>query len=310
MYKLKQIPEDFVVDEVNNFDFNDNDEYAYYLLKKVNYNTLDAINRVCEAWNINPKFVNFAGTKDKVAITTQYISISRGPKKDLELKDISLKYVGSKKERLNLGVLIGNNFRITVRNIKSAPKVKSVFVNYFDTQRFGVNNDNQIVGKHLLKSEFKEACSIIAETTPYLTNRPNDYVGALRSIPKKLLKLYLHAYQSSLWNKAAGEVIKNDVKTDNLEIIGFGTEFENEKVKHIYEKIMDEEQITFRDFINPALREISEEGTTRELFVTPKDLEISELSDDELNPGKLKIVLTFFLPPGAYATNIVKQLFE
>ena len=34
----------------------------------------------------------------------------------------------------------------------------------------------------------------------YLEKNKNDYIGALRLIPKKILWLYIHSYQSYLWN--------------------------------------------------------------------------------------------------------------
>ena len=310
MYQLKQIPQDFIVKEINNLRFSETGQYSYYLLKKTNYNTIDAIKKISEYWNIDDKFFNFAGTKDKVAVTEQYISISKGPKKDLSLKDIELNFLGCGVERLNLGALIGNYFEITVRNIESQPKKKELFLNLFDSQRFGRNDDNHVVGKFILKGKFKEACELIDETKAFLEKTPNNFVGALRLIPKKTLKMYVHAYQSFLWNKVALEIKDKVDKTSKLELIGFGTKFSNSDVKKIYEKIMVEEGITFRDFINRSIPELSEEGTTRDLFVKTSDLSIGEITDDELNIDKKKVLITFSLPPGAYATNVIKELFK
>ena len=37
MYKIKQIPEDFVVKEIKKLKFKDKGSYSYYLLKKRDY---------------------------------------------------------------------------------------------------------------------------------------------------------------------------------------------------------------------------------------------------------------------------------
>ena len=44
MYKIKQIPEDFQVKELIKLNLKKQGKYKCYLLKKKNYNTLDAIN--------------------------------------------------------------------------------------------------------------------------------------------------------------------------------------------------------------------------------------------------------------------------
>lgn len=310
MYKLKQIPEDFKVYEINNLKFNDSGQFSYYVLRKKNYNTIDAVKNVCDYFRIDDKYANFAGAKDKIAITEQYISISKGPKSDIELKDLSLKYVGSGVERINLGALDGNYFEIVVRNVDSIPKAKKLFLNLFDSQRFGRNNDNHIVGKLILKGKYKEACELIDETKNFLLNQPNNFVGALRNLAKKVLKFYVHAYQSFLWNLAANELSKEFKTNIKLPIIGFGTKFDDKKIKMIYEKIMSDENITFRDFINRSIPELSEEGTIRDMYITVNDLVIGDLENDELTPDSKKILLKFTLPPGSYATNVVKELFD
>lgn len=309
MYKIKQIPEDFIVNEINKLNLTENGQYSYYLLKKTDYNTNDAINVIADKFKIKPKFINFAGTKDKVAITSQYISINRGPRKSLNLKDIALEFIGQGNERLNLGNLIGNEFIITVRNIDKLPKLKSEFINYFDEQRFGVNKNNHIIGKHIIKCEFDKACILIKETKPFLLLKPADFVGALKSIPKQILRLYLHSYQSDLWNLAAEKLSKKTKTQINLPIIGFSTSFKDKDIKEIYEPILEKENIKLTDFIIRQLPHMSLEGDLRELYIMPTNLKISKLLDDELNPNKKKAVLSFSLSKGAYATNIIKQLF-
>ena len=74
MYKIKQIPEDFIVKEINDIILNNDGKYSYFLLKKKNYNTLNAIKAIAKKLKINEKDIGFAGNKDKEAVTKQTIS--------------------------------------------------------------------------------------------------------------------------------------------------------------------------------------------------------------------------------------------
>ena len=84
MYTLKKQPEDFNVREVMDLKLSPQGQYSYYLLKKRNYTTERAVQRVSEMLHIPRKIINFAGNKDKVAVTEQYISINKDIKKEFK----------------------------------------------------------------------------------------------------------------------------------------------------------------------------------------------------------------------------------
>lgn len=311
MYQIKQIPDDFVVKELSELKFKEKGSYSYYLLKKIEYTTVAACNLVAEKLRIKPKYINFAGTKDKKAVTEQFISIQNGPKKDLKLKDIELKFLGKGDERLNLGKLQGNAFEITVRNLDkvNVSRIEKI-PNYFDEQRFGKNKNNHIIGKHIIKKQFKEACEQIPELGDYLEEKPNDYVGALRSLDKQVLRMYVHAYQSWLWNKTAEQLIKEEKKNNiKLPILGFETELEGNLLK-IIKPILEAEKLSLRDFIIRQIPELSNGGTERDLFAEVKNLKINKPEADELNNGKKKVKISFELQKGSYATIVIKELFS
>jgi tRNA pseudouridine13 synthase len=71
---------------------------------------------------------------------------------------------------------------------------------------------------------------------------------------------------------------------------------------------MKGEKLKQEDFIMRKIPELSSEGNSRSMFVEVKDFKVS-YSKDELNKGKLKAVLDFKLPPGSYATMVVKKMF-
>ncbi len=222
MYKIKQIPEDFVVKEVNNIKLKENGNYSYFILKKKNYTTEKAVSTIAHYLEINRKNIGYAGSKDKNAITEQMISIQGFNKtKGIKLKDIELIYKGKGDERISLGDLNGNEFIITVRNLnKENIKINSKTIsipNYFDEQRFSKNN--YLVGKSILKKDFKKAVDLILkdssektsgfeeDVNKHISRSPNDFIGAIKKIPKKIRMMYVHAFQSLIFNKTVSELI-------------------------------------------------------------------------------------------------------
>ena len=318
MCKIKQIPEDFVVKEIPTKEFNekikDKGHYTYFILKKINYNTEKAIQELSDYFRIQRKWFGYAGNKDKIAITEQYCSV-KAKIKNIRIKDIEVKVIGYGNEPISLGDLKKNYFEITVRNIDKKPKKLDKVINYFDEQRFGINKNNHLIGKDIIKGNFKEAINKILSNNPelkdFIDKNPTNYIGTLRKLPKKILLLYIHSYQSYLWNKTVNEYLQCKYNSEEkIPIVGFGTEIKNKILKQIIEDIMKEEDITYRDFIIKQLPELSQEGSERDLFVKVKDLKIGELEKDDLNPGKNKVKFSFYLDKGAYATNVIKEIFR
>lgn len=345
MYKIKQIPEDFKVIELPERKFLTEGPYQVWKLTKKNYNTEDAVQQICRALRLPRKFISYAGTKDRNAVTEQFITIKNKSKEtieNIELKDITLEYQGCLKSPLSLGELKGNKFIITIRNISSAQLKKlkrdtkqspESFPNYFDEQRFQKNNAE--IGKLLVKGNFEEAYKILKEDYQYgellknhVVSNKNEYINAIRQIPKKILKLYIHSYQSLLWNKTLQTMLNPEdqpptaehrpsntddrpLGPDCLPLIGFGTETEDEQTEKIINKIMQEENIDERDFIIREIPELSAEGTKRKTIAEIKNLKIHEAETDELNTDhKYKIKLEFELDKGSYATMAIKYLLK
>ena len=124
MYKIKQKPEDFCVEEIMSLNL-DKGDYTYFLLEKKNFNTRDALKIIAKALRINDKRFNVAGIKDKIAVTKQYVSVFKvNPERlsKLKFKNIKIKVLGKGSERLRLGQLDGNRFKIIVRNLDKQRK--------------------------------------------------------------------------------------------------------------------------------------------------------------------------------------------
>jgi len=323
MYKIKQLPEDFIVKEVSNIVIIGEGDYNYFLLKKKNYTTFRALEKIANALHIPLKHIGFAGNKDKRAITEQVVSV-KGINREIKLKDIQLKFLGKGDKPVSLGDLEGNEFIITVRNLtqkeieRFQKKIKQIAIpNYFGEQRFSKNNE--LIGRCIVKKDFKKAIELILksnsdynnEIKEHLLKNENDFIGALRKIPKKLLKLYIHSYQSFLWNLTVKEFIeRKGLKKISIPIIGFGTEIKDKEINEIISKIMKKENIDYRDFIIRELPELSVEGKEREIIVKPNNFKVDSIGKDEPNKGKNKVVLSFRLPKACYATVVVEWLFS
>ncbi|RLM86859.1 hypothetical protein C2845_PM04G28890 [Panicum miliaceum] len=144
-------------------------------------------------------------------------------------------------EGLVLDQLKGNRFAITLRNVvaESDDVIKAAvdglskngFINYYGLQRFGSGSvPTHFVGAALLRGDWKHAVSLILGTRVHykghgdidvalsgiprhltveramlqrLKKYPGNYLQALMAIPKTLRLMYVHSYQSYLWNHAA-----------------------------------------------------------------------------------------------------------
>jgi tRNA pseudouridine13 synthase len=309
-YTIKQSPEDFIVDEIINLKLEDNGRYSYFLLKKRNWNTEDTIQKSAFALHVQRSRINACGNKDKIAVTTQYISVENlnsSMRTNQNIGEIELRYVGQGNIRMNLGSHDGNRFQIIVRDFEGTPKKDVTRIkNYFGSQRF--SNNNHLVGRAIIKKDFKKASELILENhgehewivKEHLEKNPNDFVGAMRKIPKKIMSLYINSYQSFIFNSIAKELdFEENIK---IPLIGFGTVIPDKSVKPLLEKIMEEEQIIFRDFIIRQFPEISSEGIERELYMEVKDFRIERIGEKDYS-------VSFILGKGSYATTVVEYVF-
>ncbi len=336
MYTLKQLPEDFIVREVSPVKPKPSGKYLYLKLTKKNWNTLDAVKKIAAILNIPEKKIGFAGTKDRNAITEQVISVEFGDKRKIaaiQIQDISLAVLGHGDEPISLGDLQGNEFEIVVRNLESDVAIKPITQteNYFDEQRFG--KYNAVIGKHILKKEFAEACRLIDNhlVQKHLLEHPHDYVGAMKRLPVRLLRMYVNAFQSLLWNETVAEFLKQKyslyrevpynqgsfvfvdgvVPGVQVPLLGFtGWDNNDEKVKGILQSLMHKYALEPSDFIIRQIPELSMEGGMRVVAVKVENLMIGNAEQDELNQGKWKVKLSFQLGKGSYATMVVRKMFS
>ncbi len=322
MYKLKELPEDFVVEEIFDRKLGDSGKYIICSLKKTNRNTIAVIDEISRKLKTS---VGFAGVKDRKAITTQYISVKdtdsfntknkmAGKIENLRINNALIKIIGYSNEPISLGDHSGNLFSITIRNLdqeeqnklkKSLAKTEIKFINFFGEQRFG--RANLGVAKAILKRDFKTACSLLdqKEAKEYLERNPTDHLGAIRAVQKNLVNMIINSYQSHLWNLCAEKFSDEKIPT-----AGFGIEFENPKIEEFYENEMKKDGIKMRDFIIREIPNLSTEGVLRNRIAIAEDVKVVEEENDELFEGRRKVKIEFFLCSGSYATVFIDSLFS
>ncbi|MDO8660654.1 MAG: tRNA pseudouridine(13) synthase TruD, partial [Candidatus Woesearchaeota archaeon] len=253
--------------------------------------------------------IGFGGLKDKQAITTQFFSlrkISVQAVKQLKIPGTEIISIGTSAKPIFIGAHEGNKFRIVIRDIDEQPLMPKILINLFGEQRFSTNNAE--IGRCIVKKDFKTAAKLASEqhacVRESLANNLADAVGALHSIPRKILQIYISAFQSLLWNRAA-LVCATKKHKETLPLPGFSMQ-EEECIC----AVMQQEKLTSRDFVIPQIPELSAEGGERSLFLDSQNLRINSLELDELHIGRKKCILEFTLQKGAYATEVVRQMFS
>ncbi len=230
--------------------------------------------------------------------------------------------------------------------------------NYFGEQRFGSAGSNHLAGKYFLKGDFESALheilvkdikteegkkasefidknwknwkqcinhvpkyqSLEKAILNHLINVPNDFAGAFRVLSKNLRRIFIHAYQSYIWNlslSAELEKLKHfkinianqllavpleSFESKNLSIIGYDTKLDDSLFSRTSLKLLKHDKLTVDDFKLPRMPELAAAGDKRVSKVFPKQLKIEKKKD--------AFQVSFSLDKGAYATVVLKALFS
>jgi len=290
-------------------------EYLHFTLVKRNWNTIKSIRHIARRLHVSLKRFGYSGMKDKKAITAQRVSAWKIDGKRLlrlKIKDLWIKDVKFSNKRITLGEASGNRFTVVIRKIpmnKSQiyPKIKKFgeltsnegIPNFFGPQRFGRSGDNVKIGLAILNGNLKLATDhLLHKIEPYinegeiqkvpdifwpekavylhLMSHPNDHAGALRRIPKKLLRIFTHSVQSQKFNDKLKEAILKGNIPETIQVQGFK--------------------------IN-KMPELSTRTISRKSYLFAKEFKIMKVED-----GIAKI--QFILDKGQYATTFISYLVD
>ncbi|MDE9541062.1 tRNA pseudouridine(13) synthase TruD [Xenorhabdus bovienii] len=338
---FKSKPEDFRVKEVPyliNSTLTGNGAHQYFVVHKKNHETFDVVSVLSSYFNIKKEYINFSGLKDKDGITEQLVSIKKTDDNQLSTAGFNDRYYKSEEEEkyiyltntgitgdaLSIASLHGNTFDIVVRSIEETTSKKFFgketinfsFINYYDTQRFGVpgkEKKTHKIGEALINEKYDLAIEMINDLEDgeeFKNNPVKNREDLYERIDKRKLAFYLSSYSSYEWNIALQKMIARKIDNDKL----------------IYDQVDDIPYIYLRDskdlfsLINEDIdykykRYIIKNGEIEGTEINrPVIIQVfircSEPEVDELYNGKYKCRFRFYLPSGGYATMAIRQLLQ
>ncbi|MEM7351097.1 MAG: tRNA pseudouridine(13) synthase TruD [Acidobacteriota bacterium] len=320
MPRIRFAPEDFRVEEKLLYPLDGSGPHAYLQIEKRLSNTDDIARSLAEALGIARREVGYAGRKDRVAVTRQWFSV---PGNLAERVD-TWEHPGARivdrdwhSERLRVGQLSGNRFRLRVRDVdddagKHAAERLEILSrlgmpNRFGRQRFGRDGRNaergaRILAKGRIRGNRRKAWLMLSALQSAVFNR----VLELRQAPLDALLTGDVAF-----THATGETFLVGEPPDperlaRFELSPTGPMFGTKMLWPRGETVEVERQAMVELGLNDPRRldlprGLRLFGDRRPLRVQPRAAH-SALSDDEL-------LLEFELPAGSYATVLLEELF-
>lgn len=171
----------------------------------------------------------------------------------------------------------------------------------------------------------------------HLVHHSDDFLGALVRLRPELRILYLSAYQSDLWNRllahwlrlhcAPTQLIDVPLRRGSLpmhhslddhqrcELANLLLPLPTARMpleaadprKPLLDAVLAEDGLELSQLKVKGCRELFFSKGERAALCLPTELK-HEVADDELHAGKKKLILSFKLPRGSYATLIVKRI--
>ena len=169
-----------------------------------------------------------------------------------------------------------------------------------------------------------------------LREDPTDFKGAFLHIDHRLRMMVLFELQSYVWNEGVKRYLGARIKAAELIGIRYQAgalvfpralplDLARELHAATYPLLAPDTKFKDDRFRTTAISALSSQGLTleqlkvadtplffkheeRPMFVLPGKLRMNEARPDDLNRGRMKVNLSFTLPPGAYATLVVRRV--
>ena len=166
--RIKERPEDFLVDEQPSYDPSGTGEHIYLGIQKRMVTHQELVAALCAHFRVGEAAIGCAGMKDRVAVARQTVSIHvPGPDpRNLHLRHERIEVLWARRHsnKLRPGHLKGNRFAIRVRGIPATAALEahrrmsalaaSGVPHLFGPQRFGYRSNNHLLGWHLLQRDW------------------------------------------------------------------------------------------------------------------------------------------------------------
>lgn len=332
--EIKRAPEDFVVDEIPAYAPSGTGDHVYVHFRKRGLNTDEVVRAITRATGVEARECGVAGMKDKVAVTTQWISVlGRDPSLEariraLAIEGVEILEVSRHGNKLRTGHLAGNRFQLVVRGIApesieaalaSFSRIASEGVpNAFGAQRFGRFGDNHERARAWLTGK---------ERAPGDARLRRLHFSALQS---KIFNAVLEErVRDGTWNvpidgdllkkeDSGGVFLCSDVQLDREraargEVCPTGP-IVGDKMRQPERGAYDLEQriaLPFIEGIDLRRARSLGEGTRRplRLMVTETLAELMNSEGESAEQGAA-LRVRFVLPKGSYATTVLANVFD
>ncbi len=164
--KLKCRPEDFLVTELSDYPIRAKGEFTVYELQKRGIGTPEAVTQLMQMWNLPRERVSYGGLKDRHAVTSQFVSIHRGPARNAQRDQWGLSYLGQSDEAFQPANISANRFELIMRDMDPGECQRAITAldevaqwglpNYFDDQRFGsVTSDGEFIARPWIAGDYE-----------------------------------------------------------------------------------------------------------------------------------------------------------
>lgn len=322
--RLKERPEDFVVEEINNFEPTGDGPHLFLWVEKTDCPGGDLLNRLAVALDIPQSAIGYAGTKDRRAVTRQWLSVPdtclRTVEAGVDLDGIRVLRHTLHQKMLRLGHLAGNRFRILLRGARAdclddltetgRLLASTGFPNFYGQQRFGATGQSLAQGLALLQddgrpgrrmSRYQRRMAVSALQSAlfnrYLLERMESGL-AFRVLPGDVMS---KTETGGLFKVGDVTVEQPRLDAGETRITGpmYGHKFMSAEAEagELEGRVLERAGLTtdsFKVFARLA------RGTRRPLFIRPGDMEIA--------PDPDGIVVSFSVPRGTYATVMLREL--
>jgi tRNA pseudouridine13 synthase len=330
---------DFTVEEIPLYEFTGEGEHLVLHVRKKDMTTWEMLDAISNHVGVRRRDMGYAGLKDKHAMTMQYVSIMAIHEEKLKsFSHEKIKILSSVRHnnKIRVGHLKGNRFKIRLKKVLGVQKDKLDSVlkwiktngvpNYFGNQRFGTDGNNWVDGKKLLEGKMKMRDKktkefLMGSYQSYLFNhwlsRRMELNLLLEKFSEEEVEQVMKLPKGSLKGTKAQPNFFKLVEGDVMMHYPYGRLFNvldlAEEAKRFTDKDIAPAGLLAGKKAKPSLsvaghieapfaEEMSLNGTRRYAWV-----QVTEVTKTYVEE-KAHYELSFVLPKGCYATNVLDVL--
>lgn len=321
--RIRATPEDFRVDEIPAYPPDGSGTHLFVRFEKTDFTTHEAVKRLARALDVPPRDVGTAGTKDRRAVTTQWASFPTATPEAalaLELEGIRVLEAIPHGTKLRTGHLAGNRFSIRLRDVAAdrVAELRSSFErlaidgmpNYYGEQRFGRDGKNVenaiawLTGNARPPRDHFERKMLASSIQSELFNR----CVAERVVAGELGRIFhgdLCKKEDTGGMFTSDDVAADQTRSDAFAISPTGPMFGPEMRWPTHEAAERERALLIASGLSTELLErLGKHAPGARRVVRTRPTETTFAIEDG------DVVLGFVLPPGGYATSILRELLK